>query len=354
MENRAKRRLLWAQLTWLMIVPLACVVRHDPSPERPLPAGQIPLFSYERDALQPQMECLKEEHAFCIEKVTYPSSLAPHWVTAYHYIQKSGKNPPTIIVLPILGGNYFFSENSARYLARHGFSCLRFERTANPLDPEKGLIHTEMALRHAIIDIRRSIDWLGRRSGDNLNRIGVLGISMGAIVAALALEVEPRINAAAILLAGGDIATILATSREDMVAQFRAGVMRAQGIGLGQFQEEASRILAPVDPLTYASRSNPKYILMVNAGFDRVVPPPCSEELWKALGRPLWIRIPTGHVSSALFLPYVRYRVLKHFREAFAGEERFSPRKSHPEGLRGPSPYPLPAPAEPLPPQSRS
>jgi hypothetical protein len=139
-------------------------------------------------------------------------------------------------------------------------------------------------------------------------------------VAALALEVEPRINSAAILLAGGDIARILATSKENLVVRFRAGVMRTSGINLQQFQEEATRILAPVDPLTYASRGDPKSILMVNARFDRVVPHSCSEKLWEALGRPLWIRIPTGHDSSALFLPYLRYRILKHFREAFAGK----------------------------------
>jgi len=307
-------------LTWLMMAPVGCVVRHNLSPEKPHPSVEIPLFSYKREALQPRIERLKEENTFYIERVTFPSSLAPHWVTAYHYTLKSGQDAPTIIILPILGGNYFFSKNCARYLARRGFSCLRFERTANPLDPEKGLTHTEMALRHAVIDIRRSIDWLGHRGGAHLNRIGVLGISMGAIVAVLASEVEPRIKAAAILLAGGDIATILATSKEHMVIRFRAGVMRTRGIDLQQFHEDATRILAPVDPLTYASGSDPKYILMVNARFDSVVPPPCSEKLWEALGRPLWIRIPTAHDSSALFLPYLRYRVLKHFREAFAGE----------------------------------
>ncbi len=320
METRAKKMLLSMLLSWLMMALMGCVVRHDPSPEKPHPSLEIPLFSYERDELQPRIERLKEENTFRVEKVTFPSSLVPHLVTAYHYTQKSGENPPTIIILPVLGGNYLFSKNCARYLARHGFCCLRFERTVNPLDAEKGLIHTEMALRRAVIDIRRSIDWLGQRSDGNQNRIGVLGISMGAIVAALALEVEPRINSAAILLAGGDIATILATSKENLVVRFRAGVMRTSGINLQQFQEEATRILAPVDPLTYASRGDPKSILMVNARFDRVVPHSCSEKLWEALGRPLWIRIPTGHDSSALFLPYLRYRILKHFREAFAGK----------------------------------
>lgn len=306
-------------LILLLIAALTgCTVSREPSPRKPTPFAEIPRFSYERKELRPRVQQLEEQDTFRVERVTFPSSMAPHWVTAYHYVRKSGETPPTIIVLPILAGDYFFSKNCARYLARRGFSCLRFERIANPLEAEKGLAHTEMVFRHGIIDIRRAMDWLGQRTGRNSNPIGIVGISMGAIVAALTLEVEPRINAAAILLGGGDIATILATSREKLVVQFREGVMRAEAIDLEHFREEATRILVPVDPLTYAPRGNPRDILMVNAQFDRVIPSPCSEKMWEALGRPLWIRIPTGHYSAALLLPYLRYRILKHFRKAFA------------------------------------
>jgi dienelactone hydrolase len=305
----------------LMVVVLTgCTVNHEPSPRKPTPFPEAPRFSYEREEIQPRVLRIEEEDPFRVEKVAFPSSMVPHSVTAYHYVRKSGETPPTIIILPILAGDYFFSKNCARYLARRGFSCLRFERTANPLEAEKGLAHTEMVFRHAIIDIRRAMDWLGQTGGSNSNRIGIVGISMGAIVAALTLEVEPRISAAAILLGGGDIATILATSREKLVVQFREEVMRTEAIGLEQFREEATRILVPVDPLAYAPGGDPRNILMVNARFDRVIPPPCSEKLWEALGRPLWIRIPTGHYSAALFLPYLRYRILKHFRKVFAEE----------------------------------
>jgi pimeloyl-ACP methyl ester carboxylesterase len=326
MENRSAKGRLQGAILYAVIIPLliivlmGCVVGHGPSPKKPNSVHEITLFSYEKEKIQPQVQPLREENTFRVERVAFPSSMAPHWVTAYHYVQRSRENPPTIIILPILGANYFFSKNCARYLARRGFSCLRFERTVNPLEPQKGLVHTEMVLRHAIIDIRRAIDWLGQRGGGNSDHIGIAGISMGAIVAALALEVEPRINSAAILLGGGDIATILATSRENLVVRFREGIMRAKGYGLEQFHEEATQVLAPVDPLTYASRGNPKSILMVNARFDKVIPSPCSQKLWEALGRPLWIRIPTGHDSSALFLWYIRYRVLKHFRKVLAEE----------------------------------
>ncbi len=312
-----RTRLFFVVVLMALVGHWGCTVRLSPSPREPRGGNEIPHFSYDKAKLQPRIHRVKDEESYWIEKVTFPSSMALHWVTAYHYVQKAGENPPTIIILPILAGNYFLSKNSARYLARRGFSCLRFERTVNPLDAEKGLRHTEMVLRHGIIDIRRAIDWLAEGNGGNSNRIGVLGISMGATVAALALEVDPRISSAAIVLGGGDIAAILATSREDRVVRFREGVMRAKGMGLDQFLEEATRRMCPVDPLRYASRAAPKNILMVKARFDRVIPAPCSEKLWKAMGRPTWISIPTGHYSSALFLWYIRHRVLTHFRQGF-------------------------------------
>jgi hypothetical protein len=223
--------------------------------------------------------------------------------------------------MPILGGTYYLSKDLAQYLVEGGFTCLRFERMADPLDAKRGLPHVEKCLRYAIIDLRRGIDWLVEVNGRDPNRIGVVGISMGAITAALALGVERRIGAAAIVLGGGDIANILTTSTERDVVRFRQDVMEARGLSLEQFHREATRLMTPVDPLTYASRTDPKQILLVNAYFDQVIPYDSSERLWEAMGRPLSITLPTGHYTAALYLWYIRYRIYFHLVECFGIEE---------------------------------
>ncbi len=93
-----------------MTVLMGCVARYDLSPKRLHLLFEIPLFSYERKELQPRVQRIKEEQTLSVEKVTFPSSMIPYWVTAYHYIQKSGENAPTIIVLPILGGVLLLQE----------------------------------------------------------------------------------------------------------------------------------------------------------------------------------------------------------------------------------------------------
>ncbi len=141
-----------------------------------------------------------------------------------------------------------------------------------------------MVLKHAIIDIRRAMDWLDQRGKGGPNRIGVAGISMGAIVAALAFEVEPRINSVAILLGGGDIATLLTTSKEDLVVQFREGVMQAQGIGLRRFREEATRILTPSTPLPTPQgviRSTSSWSMPDSTGSSHLSVPRNSGKPWE-------------------------------------------------------------------------
>ena len=53
-------------------------------------------------------------------------------------------------------------------------------------------------------DLRRTIDVLASRPEIDPDRIGVTGISLGGIIAATAAGGEPRINRAALVLAGGD------------------------------------------------------------------------------------------------------------------------------------------------------
>lgn len=324
MKAGAWRRLIPAIFLSAALILAAlpeCTIKYRPQRREGRARKEIPYFLYENKGVLPQVKGIQGPGSHVLEKIAFPSSMRPYRVRGYLYYPRSGALPPTILIIPILAGSYSFSRHMAEYLVDRGFSCLRFERTAPPLDPARGLGHTQRLLRHGIIDIRRTVDWLAQRNGPHSPPVGIMGISMGAVVAALAVEVEPRIRAAAMILGGGDIATILTRSREDLLVQFRERIMATRALGLDQFQELAQDLMRPVDPLTYASRVDPHQILMVNARFDRVIPYENSRRLWEAMGRPRWIRLPTGHYTAVLYLPYIRYRTLHHFREVFAMPE---------------------------------
>ena len=63
-------------------------------------------------------------------------------------------------------------------------------------------------------DIRRTIDLLASRPEVNPERIGIVGISLGGIIAATAAGAEPRIHRAGLILAGGDLLPIIHHARE--------------------------------------------------------------------------------------------------------------------------------------------
>jgi len=60
-------------------------------------------------------------------------------------------------------------------------------------------------------------------------------------------------------------------------------------------------LVEDVDPLTWASRIDPDRALLVSARFDRVVRGEHTRALWEAMGRPTWVRVPSGHYEILPF-----------------------------------------------------
>ena len=66
----------------------------------------------------------------------------------------------------------------------------------------------------AVQDVRRTIDLLASRPEVDPKKIGITGISLGGIVSGTAAGMEPRINRAMLILAGGDLLTTLHEAEE--------------------------------------------------------------------------------------------------------------------------------------------
>ncbi|RME82982.1 MAG: hypothetical protein D6785_07235, partial [Planctomycetota bacterium] len=64
----------------------------------------------------------------------------------------------------------------------------------------------------------------------------------------------------------------------------------------------------------YAHPSRGKRVLMINGFFDPIVPFECSRSLakkWKAKQ----IVLPCGHYTALAFLPYILYKIIRHFHK---------------------------------------
>ena len=236
--------------------------------------------------------------------LTFPSPVttpvpANNTVHAEYYRSRGNGRRPAVIVLHILGGDFELSRLFANCLAQHGVHALfvkmpyygprrdsaSAQRMVSPNPHE-----TVAGMTQAVLDIRRGVSWLASRPEIDGERIGVFGISLGGITSALVTAVEPRIQRACYVLAGGDIAGAGWDSPH-------AQPVRERWLAQGRTREEFVAILQAIDPVTYAQSAHGKRMLMLNATDDEIIPRACTLSLWKSLGEPEIRWLKGGHFS---------------------------------------------------------
>jgi len=176
-------------------------------------------------------------------------------------------------------------------------------------DPQQ----TVAGMTQAVLDIRRAVAWLLTQDDIDPQRIGICGISLGGITAALAATAEPRITRVCPVLAGGDVGRLVWESPE--VRQIRQRWVRDGGT-----RDSLVELLRAVDPVTYADAMRGHKILMINATDDELVPRACTESLWEAFGRPRIVWLSGGHYTVARHVFRALRLVVDFFQEP--SEER--------------------------------
>ena len=279
-------------------------------------------FNYAKEDFPVEVKLVRRKKGYVIKRVTFPSALpAPgenNTVRCYYYQMEKEERSPAIVILPIAGGNYFFSKKMAKYLIRRGINCLRLERGVRLLDREGDLEIVRRRFIKTIIDAKRSIDWLVSQKEIDPQRIGVTGASLGAFLSSLVAETDPRIKSSVFILGGGNLAKLFSESREKTIRSFRKGVMKKGKLTEDEFSQLVSQKLEDVDPLTYVRRLSPETVLMINTVNDVVVPRDCTLEFWSSMGEPALIWLPFTHTGSFFAFRYARGKTLQHFQRTLS------------------------------------
>ena len=223
---------------------------------------------------------------------------------------------PGVIVLHILGGDFELSRTICRTFAAKGIGSLFLKMPyygpRRPAGSKRRMISTDLdetvaGMTQAVLDIRRGTAWLAARPEIDRERIGITGISLGGIVGCLAAENEPRLKRGCFVLAGGDLPVIVMESDE---------MKKVRDANREVDRDRAVKLLAQVDPLTYASALVDRDVLMFNAKNDKVVPPACTDKLWNQLGRPKIEWWNANHYSAIVYLPKGLVQITTFFGEA--------------------------------------
>jgi hypothetical protein len=243
-------------------------------------------------------------------RLEFPSALisaysANNTVYARWLIPQKAERMPAVVLLHSLGVWQPTLELAlARELVRHGIAVLlltlpyHMERTppgygSGDLVLAGNVPLLREALIQAVWDVRRAVDWLLRQPEVDGERIGLVGISLGAIMGAAALSAEPRLHSAVLILGGVDLAHILWYSVLALRTRIR---LQAQGYTLQRLREA----IADVEPMHRLNPELGEKTFVIGAQFDIVVPTEDTEKLIRVLGNPRVFWLNTGHFGGAL------------------------------------------------------
>lgn len=259
---------------------------------------------------------------------TFPSSVPSVNVENEHVpihilLPKQGAGPfPSVVILHYWGAlNRNVERNQALELNKRGIAAVlmtlpyHLERTpkgsrsgemAIQPDPEK----LKVTLLQSLQDTRRAIDFIQSRPEFDPGRIGISGLSLGAIVASLVYGIDERVSHAAFVLGGVDIAHILWYSS-------RVVPQREELRRLGFTEAKLREALAPMEPADFLKARPGTDALIVAARYDTVIPARSTRELIESISNPKVSWMETGHFGGAFIQSRLLGETARYFDLAF-------------------------------------
>ena len=311
------RVLLW---TFFSNALVGCVL-HSPLAQSyrgpvPLPIAIADEFSGPSLPVLSHSELLKQRSRFTVRTVTIPmgdDASAP--IRLEYYDLPGDAQTPVIILLPILNGHLFVTRHFARFYANRGYAAVIVD--GNEGESFTQYLRTpENKIRETVWEHKRVLDWVMQNPEFDPDSIGVFGISLGGINSVILSALDDRVDATVAVMAGGDLPYIFRNTTDRSVIRAASSVTGRRGLTKNDLALHLEQSIA-TDPLELAPYVDAEKVLMVLARNDTVVPFEKQQELRTMMGNPEAVYLPTGHWTSAVFLPVVRRTSYQFFARRF-------------------------------------
>jgi hypothetical protein len=187
--------------------------------------------------------------------------------------------------------------------------------------------HLVATMTQSVMDVRRTVDWIETRPEFDKSRVGIVGISLGAIVASYSYGVDQRFGPCAFMLGGADLAHILWNST---IVVPERDTMRRQGYT----EERLAEMLAAIEPLRVLPGRTPEPAFVIGAKHDTIIPPEDTQKLIDALpgAKTLWID--TGHYGGIFVQKRLGRLVSQFFGSEFQGRPYTPPNSIYAPTIR--------------------
>jgi len=287
-------------------------------------------FSYSSENISFRVKFLSEEKNLKVYELEFPSFVISGYpendtVHCFYFKPEADlKIPAVIIIHGYKARKLKIEKEIAKKLAERKIAgvvfILPYHSLRRPKNLSSGkyfisddLQRVRETFRQTIIDIRCLIDWLESRDEIDRERIGIMGISLGAIIANLAMGIDDRIKVGVSILGGGNYPKLLWRS-------FLTIPLKIKMILHGINPKMISQNLDIIDPITFSYRNRPRNVFMINGRLDLIIPPSCSRDLWEALGKPKIKWLWSGHYSVLLIKNRIIRESLDYLEEQLKGE----------------------------------
>ena len=295
-----------------LAAPSSAPAPQTPAPNAPASASDAPTSS-QTTTCPPTLPASSARLARAAERaatraVTLPSARTTAYarnnrIPVFFYAARNASGPaPAAILLHPLGGGIDLSQRFARYLAFRGINAAVIElpyHYSRAIGKRPVSIYVSKdpkiaapAFDQAAADVSVVADWLQKQPEVNPDKLGIVGVSLGAIVTHLAMGRDARLNNGVAIVGGGDLLRISQLSPIAKLLLLTTGGIETTKISRDELDK--------ADPLYNASKNQPRRVLMIQGARDEIIPPAAATELWEALGRPpiQWLDI--GHVGLYL------------------------------------------------------
>jgi hypothetical protein len=137
-------------------------------------------------------------------------------------------------------------------------------------------------------------------------RVGIVGFSVGGIVASLVMGRDPRLAAGVFVMVGGHMEEIMAHCKWGQ-GEVREHAAKTFGWSAEKFQSVIKGPLSTVDPVRVAPRIDPAAVLYIDSGYDGCIPQSCRDDLWRAMGEPERVTLGYDHRNSFLTMTFLGF-----------------------------------------------
>ena len=301
----------------------ASVKRPIPPARQPEQEKYLKIYRRGEPEFPYQVKTQRRTYAYDVLELTFPSPIISeipenNRVYCEYYRKPEDKKHPVVILLDILDGSMMVPRIIAHGLASNGIdACIMVmphygaRRSPDKAKQRDLLANPEnlvTSIQQAVMDIRRTARCLTALEFVDEKRIGICGTSMGGFITALSAGVDGSFKRVAVIMAGGDLASVITTNSKE--ASSIRQVLEERDLSGDALQE----LLASIEPLTYADRLRSAKLLMVNGSTDPIVPPDCARKFADAVGAEIqWY--PTDHYGMVKYLLPTMGLIQQHFAD---------------------------------------